>query len=223
MKKHITPQMQKQIKSFWNWFILNEKQITEAFCNNTKHDEVLHDLNRKLGYISKRIGFIIIGRKTKTIKLIITAHGYKKLFPKVKGLIKNAPKIQNWEFQALIQPQTDLEKFKQGTDKPFIFRDFELKTSDLYFTPLEFNTFKKNMKIVVYIKNHIFHFNNEALAEAIQLIIQDLVGEVNFKKSIALVQLAQLPENPKNLIQLYELQEYIDFLNKLNRKIKVDL
>jgi hypothetical protein len=224
MKKQITPVMLRQIKSFWNWFEANEMQILEAFTQNIEHDETFKMLNKKLNYVSKRIGFILIGSKSKTakIKLIITAHGYKKLFPKVNGLIKNAPKLNNWEFEAFIQPKTDLEVFKQGMDKPYIFHDFELKTSELYFKPLEFNTFKKNMKIVVYLKNYKYHFDNESIDEAVYIIIQDLIGEENFKKTIDLVQLAQLPDNPKNLVHLYELQEYIDFLYKINRRVKIE-
>ena len=126
-------------------------QILEAFTTNTKHDEVFNQLNRKLSYVSKRIGFILVGRKSKSekVKLIITAHGYKKLFPKVNGLINNAPKSIHWDFQAFIKPKEDIEMFKQGIDNPYIFQDFELKTSELYFKPLEFNTFQKKMKIVV--------------------------------------------------------------------------
>ncbi|MFC6876908.1 hypothetical protein ACFQZF_10385 [Flavobacterium myungsuense] len=225
MKKQITPQNLKQIKSFWKWFEQNETQILEAFLNHTNHYEVFNHLNRKLNYVSKRIGFILIGHKSNTerIKLIMTAHGYKKLFPKVNALINNAPKSNSFNFQAFIQPETDLEKFKKGFDKPYIFRDFELKTSELYFLPLEFNTYQKKMKIVVYMKNFKYHFDNDFIDEAIQIIIQDLIGEVEYKKTISLVQLAQLPQNPKNLIHLYELQEYIDFLNKINSRVKIEI
>jgi hypothetical protein len=225
MKNQITPVMLRQIKSFWNWFEANEMQILEAFTQNIEHDETFKVLNKKLSYVSKRIGFILIGSKSKTakIKLIITAHGYKKLFPKVNGLIKNAPKLTNWEFQAFTKPAKDIEIFKQGRDVPYIFHDFELKTSELYFKPLEFNTFKKNMKIVVYLKNYKYHFDNDSIDEAVYIIIQDLIGEENFKKTIDLVQVDQLPENPKNLVHLYELQEYIDLLNKLNRRVKIEI
>jgi hypothetical protein len=225
MKKEITPQMLKQIKSFWKWFVQNETQVLEAFTQNSQHDDVFNQLNRKHSYVSKRIGFILVGRKSNSekVKLIITAHGYKKLFPKVNGLIKNAPKLTNWEFQAFTKPAKDIEIFKQGRDVPYIFHDFELKTSELYFKPLEFNTFKKNMKIVVYLKNYKYHFDNESIDEAVYIIIQDLIGEENFKKTIDLVQLAQLPDNPKNLIHLYELQEYIDFLYKINRRVKIEI
>jgi hypothetical protein len=225
MKKQMTPQMLKQIKSFWKWFEQNEMQILEAFTTQTKHDEVFNLLNRKLSYVSKRIGLILVGRKSNSekLKLIITAHGYKKLFPKVNALINNAPKSIHWNFQAFIKPNEDIEMFKQGIDNPYIFQDFELKTSELYFKPLEFNTFQKKMKIVVYLKNYKYHFDNDAIDEAVYIIIQDLIGEENFKKTISLVQLAQLPENPKNLVHLYELQEYIDFLNKLNRRVKIEI
>lgn len=217
--------MLKQIKSFWKWFAQNEIQILEAFTTLTKHDEVFNQLNRKLSYVSKRIGFILVGRKSNSekVKLIITAHGYRKLYPKVNALINNAPKSIHWDFQAFIQPNKDIEMFKQGIDNPYIFQDFELKTSELYFKPLEFNTFQKKMKIVVYLKNYKYHFDNDAIDEAVYIIIQDLIGEENFKKTISLVQLAQLPENPLNLVHLYELQEYIDFLNKINRRVKIEI
>ena len=217
--------MLKQIKSFWKWFEQNEVQILEAFTALTKHDEVFNQLNRKLSYVSKRIGLILVGRKSNSekVKLIITAHGYRKLYPKVNALINNAPKSIHWDFQAFIQPNKDIEMFKQGIDNPYIFQDFEIKTSELYFKPLEFNTFQKKMKIVVYLKNYKYHFDNDAIEEAVYLMIQDLIGEENFKKTISLVQLAQLPENPKNLVHLYELQEYIDFLNKINRRVKIEV
>ena len=225
MKKQMTPQMLKQIKSFWKWFEHNEMQILDAFTTHTKHDEVFNQLNRKLSYVSKRIGLILVGRKSNSekVKLIITAHGYKKLFPKVNGLINNAPKSIHSDFQAFIKPNEDIEMFKQGIDNPYIFQDFEIKTSELYFKPLEFNTFQKKMKIVVYLKNYKYHFDNNFIDEAVYIIIQDLIGEENFKKTISLVQLAQLPENPKNLVHLYELQEYIDLLNKLDRRVKIEI
>ena len=64
MKKQMTPQMLKQIKSFWKWFEQNEIQILEAFTTLTKHDAVFNQLNRKLSYVSKRIGLILVGRKS---------------------------------------------------------------------------------------------------------------------------------------------------------------
>jgi hypothetical protein len=225
MNKQITPVMLHRIKSFWKWFSQNETQIQEAFFTNAKHDQVFSQLTHKLGYVSKRVGYMLGGKRSESekIKMIITAHGYRKLFPKVKALISNAPKLENWEFQALIQPNTDLERYKQGIDNPYVFQDFELKTSELYFKPLEFNTYRKKMKIMVYMKNYKYHFDNNMIDEAVYIIIQDLIGEENYKKTIDLVQLAQLPENTKNLIHLYELQEYIDFLNKINRRVKIEI
>jgi hypothetical protein len=79
------------------------------------------------------------------------------------------------------------------------------------------------MKIVVYLKNYKYHYDNELLEEAVQIIIQDLVGEVDFKRTISMVKLSQLPEKPKNLINLYQLKGYIDFLNKLDRRVKIEI
>ena len=225
MKKTMSPQMLKQIKTFWNWFERNEAIIFTAVSDRVKYDEVFDGLSKKLDYVSKRIGYILIETKKKPVKakLIFTANGYRKLFPKINALVDNAPKLQNWEFQSLIQPKTDLEKFKQGLDNPYKFPDFELKISDIYFKPLLMDTFKKNMTILVFLKNYKYHYDNEFLEEAVQIIIQDLVGEVDFKRTISMVKLSQLPEKPKNLINLYQLKGYIDFLNKLDRRVKIEI
>ena len=221
----MSPQMLKQIKSFWNWFEKNESTIFAAFTDRVNYDEVFDGLSKKLNYVSKRIAYILIETKKNPVKakIIFTAEGYRKLFPKINALVDNAPKLLNWEFQSLIQPHTDLEKFKQGLDNPYKFADFEIKISDVYFKPLEINTVQKKMSILVFLENYRYHYDNDFLIEAVQIIIQDLVGEVDFKRTISMIKLTQLPEKPKNLINLYQLKEYIDFLNNLNRRIKVEI
>jgi hypothetical protein len=51
----------KQIKTFWNWFQDNEESINNAILLGINTKEVLYHLNRNYAYISKRIGFLIIG------------------------------------------------------------------------------------------------------------------------------------------------------------------
>lgn len=225
MNKTINPLMLKKIKSFWKWFEENEPQITIIVTERKPNVEVLKDFNRKLGYVSKRIGFLLIGKKqlADKSKIIFTSDGYRKLFPKINALIENAPRFERWTFQSLIQPCTDLEKYKNRTDNAYKFPDFELKISDMYFKPLDYNTTTKRMKIEVYIDNYKYHYDNPFMGEAIRIILLDLVGEINFKKSIHFIQLEQLPDNPKNLVHLYELNEHIEFLQKVNRRVKIEV
>jgi hypothetical protein len=215
----INQAMIKKINNFWRWFADNSEAIKRAFLLRDNAAEVFFHFDRNLGYISKRIDYII---KCKTdssgdLKIIFTAHGYRKLVPKVIALTDNCPPIHNWFVQAFIQPSQKIEEFRQGLDEPFIFPDFELKTSEMKFAPLDYDITLKKLKIVVFIKNYKYHFENDFLPEAIFIILEELVGEIAYRKNIKLVQLAQLPEKNDNLIHLYELQEYIDYLNNINR------
>lgn len=140
--------------------------------------------------------------------------------PKVEAITQCAPSFIHWEVQSFIKPTKDIEKFKQGLDDAYIFPDFELKTSEAYFSILDYNIEKKKLNIMVYLKNYRFHFENSFLEEAVYIMIEDLVGEMAVKKHISFVQLAQLSDNPKDLIRLYELQDYIERMSLINRKNK---
>lgn len=213
----------KKINNFWNWFIHNEKAIAAAFKNQINHEEVFDEMNQKLSLISKRLGVILIEKRDNPDKtvLIFTTEGYKSVNAKVEALVNQAPLIYKWEFEDFLNPRKYDESNLKELEKPIIYQDIELKTSELYFEPLEMNTRNKKMKILVYTKNYKYQCNNENLEKAISIIICRLIGEYKYKRSIALIQLAQMPNFPKNLIHLYELDDYIDFLNDLNRKVKI--
>lgn len=225
MNKTLSPLMLRQIKSFWRWFVENESQIKTEFFKNSKESEIFNLLDKKIRYVSKRIGFTILRLQTnpQKLKLTITAHGYRKLFPKVDGLIDNSPKLQNWEFLAFIKPNTDLDIYKEARDFPFVFFDAKVKISEMYFKPIEFNSNTKKMKIEVFVKNYNEHESTHNFKKLVNIILKDLIGEINYKRNISHVKISRLPNNPVNLIHLYEIFEYVDFLNKISQKIKIEI
>lgn len=210
----------KNTKSFWNWFQKNEIEIFKALINLDKYDSTLNQFKTRLAKISNKIGFIIKATdKTNTkFKVIFTVHGNKKFFNLVNFITEQAPILPNWIFQASIQPSEKIEKFKQGLEEDYIFQDFSLKVSEVYFSIIDYNTTKKKVNIVIYINNYNYHFESEFFEESIFIILEDLVGEKAAKNNITLVQLAQLTNEPKNIIHLYELQTYIDLLNFRKRQ-----
>jgi hypothetical protein len=215
----LTPSTHKKITSFWRWFLNHEIEIIKAILYQENYNQVFDALNKKLNTISTQIGFVIKGtdNPNQKLKIIFTAHGNKKLMPKVEAITQNAPTFLHWEVQSFIKPTEDIEQFKQGLDETYIFPDFELKTSEAYFSILDYNIEKKKLNLIVYLKNYRFHFDNSFLQEAVYIMVEDLVGEMAVKKHISFVQLSQLSDNPKNLIRLYELQEYIEKINTINQ------
>ena len=146
--------------------------------------------------------------------MIISANGNPDFFEKVTTLIDNGPKLKHWKFTAFIQPSEDIEDMEAGLDKPYVFKDINLKASELKFMPFEYLGNKK-IDMIIYLKNFTIQCNNKNLLQVIFIIMQDIIGEKALYENINFVELAQLPENENvELIYLHDLQYYLDEINK---------
>jgi len=210
----------KQITAFWNWFQDNEEAIKNAFLLGINTEEVFKNFNRNYKYISKRIGFLIIGpgKAQEKCTIIFTAAGYRKLFPKIIELENSAPKLQFFKPQAFIKPIKDFEKYRQGKDNPYTFENFQIQISQLQFTLLEYNTTTKHLKIKLYIPNYNEIRQFEELTTELEFIIMDVIGEIAYRKHIKKIEFAQKPITPNGLLDLIELPDYIDYLYKINAR-----
>ena len=127
----------KTITNFWNYFqqnnfvflLLNEISKDELKIHFEKLIEILHQYNKDLD--------LIIKNKTNGAELIITANGNPYLFKEVELLVHHAPVVERWKITAFLQPETNLTKYENGTDKPLEL----LPTKQLRFL-----TAKRNLK-----------------------------------------------------------------------------
>ncbi len=206
----------KNITLFWNWITYNERTLRNL--NNEKpaiQKLFLFWLDKNLHYYSKGLDCILIlpKSKSKPVQLIISANGNPDFFSQVVTLIDNAPKLQHWKFIAFIQPTQDIEEMEAGLDKPYVFKDINLKASDLKFMPFQYEGIKK-VDMIVYLKNFTVHCNNKNLLQVVFIIMEDIIGEKSLYQNISFVELAQMPEQENDqLIYLFDLQYYLDELN----------
>lgn len=64
---------------------------------------------------------------------------------------------------------------ESGLDKPYVFKDINLKASELKFMPFEYEGVKK-IDIIVYLKNFTIHCTNKCLLHMVFIIMQDNIG-----------------------------------------------
>lgn len=207
----------KNIKLFWNWIQFNEATLRNLPNEKVKIQKLfLYWLDKNLHYYSEGLDCILIfpKRNNEPTQLVISANGNPDFFEKVTILVDNAPKLNQWKFTAFIQPSEDVEEMEAGLDKPYVFKDINLKASELKFIPLHYEDCKK-IDMVVYLKNYTVNCNNKNLLQVIYIIIQDIIGEKALFDNINFVELEQMPnEENIELIYLYDLLYYLDEINK---------
>ncbi|MEO5777354.1 MAG: hypothetical protein ABIQ27_10630 [Flavobacterium sp.] len=210
--------MNKAAEHFWSWFNDHKtqlKSLMELKVKDQKH--YLFWLNWHLHFYAPGLEYILVfpkhKNKKKKMQLLITAKGNPEYFTRAINLIKAAPLLWDWKFTAFIQPRQDYDEMEAGLDEPYIFGDITLKTSELKFTPFEYDGEKK-IDMIVYLKNYTIYSHNNNLMQLISIMIQDLLGEKSFYENINFVQLAQATDEDDELICLYDLQFYLDDINK---------
>ena len=120
---------------------------------------------------------VIIKNKNKGAELIITANGNPYLFKEVELLVYLAPVIERWQIIPFLQPETNLIRYKNCTDKAFEYYGIILKISEMYFEPVNNSEKPTDLGIKVFIKNYIIHKDNQRLREAVYVHIEHLIGE----------------------------------------------
>jgi hypothetical protein len=206
-----------QINNFWNHFkhnnfvflLLNEIPNNELKIHFDKLITILHHFNKDLD--------LIIKNKNNGAELIITANGNPYLFKEVELLVHHAPVVESWKITAFLQPETNLIKYQQGTDKPFEYYGIILKISEMYFESLKIQNKPLELGIRVYIKNHIVYKDNPRLREAVYIHLEHLLGEKSFANDISLIDIAQIP-NDYDELELIRLYDVAPFVRKYNEK-----
>lgn len=205
----------KTITSFWNHFqqnnfvflLLKEIPQEELKTHFGKLIELLHHYNKDLD--------LIIKNKTKGGELIITANGNPYLFKEVELLVHNAPVVERWKITAFLQPELNIEKYENGTDKPLEYHGISLRISEMYFIPLENPDKPNDLGIKVLLKNYIVHKDNPRLREAVYIHIEHLIGEKSFANHLTFIEIDQLTAKELEdecIIELYYLKFFIDTL-----------
>ena len=196
------------IINFWNHFqqnnfvflLLNEIPKDELKTHFDNLIEILHLYNKDLD--------LIIKNKTNGAELIITANGNPYLFKEVELLVHHAPVVERWKITAFLQPETNLTKYENGTDKPLEYYGITLRISEMYFIPLENPNKPTDLGIKVLLKNYIIHKDNPRLREAVYVHIEHLIGEKSFANDIAFIEIGQLGGDNENQIELYQIEKH---------------
>jgi hypothetical protein len=89
----------------------------------------------------------------------------------IKIGLHHAPVVERRKITAFHQPETNLTKYENGTDKPPEYYGITLRISEMYFIPLQNPNKPTDLGIKVLLKNYIVHKDNQRLREAVYVHI----------------------------------------------------
>lgn len=217
MNKQLNPRQIKTIQNFWTWFQDNEQAIYNACKLEINKDEVLFHLQRNLNYVSKRIEYFITNhpQNENKLKVFFTAHGYKKLFPKMKALEEKIPSLEYFSIQVYITPL--------NLENPAIPINFVETIKNTLIKLEDYNTASKKIILSVYFSEKDLNQNKRKIEVKAYRLLLFTLGEVKYKKHIEDFNCELIPQNTNGLLSLSELPEFIDYLAKINysRKLKI--
>ena len=220
--KPITENSKKKITTFWNYFKNNEQEIFNAFVLGINKQEVITQTVKKLESVSRRIDFIIEPPRgfNDKYKIVFTGYGYRKLFPKMIALENQAPELKHYSTQAFIKPLEDATSYREGTDEPCIWKNFEIKISELQLALLDYDIATKKIKIDLYLPDYNELKQYDDLKATIEYIVMQILGEIAFHKHMREINLHPMPLEPVGLLPLIELPDYIAYLYQINSRKK---
>ena len=218
MNKQLNPRQIKTIQNFWTWFQQNEQAIYHAYKLGINSDEVIENLHRNLNYVSKRIVIYIYTQNNHPNKfcVLFSAHGYRKLFPKIIALGEKTPRLEYFTAQTFLKPLCAENKNQ--------FSDKIIEMINSIFIKLEdYNTASKKIILTLYLPKNISNEDKLYSKKYVKSLLRFTLGEIIFKKHIKEVYFKPLPRNTNGLLSLSELPEFIEYLAKINysRKLKI--
>jgi hypothetical protein len=165
--------MSQSPSHFWSWF---EKENTRFLNFNTqskqKMESILDEILRELQQYNPNLGVQIGGHNSDVQQLIVTAAGYPEHFESVEQLINAAPKLNHWQFIALMPPM-DFDKLD--------FENFSLSVKDLCFHETMLADMEMDeIAVTIKVNNHETMSQFDHFEAAVHKFLNLTLGEKHF-------------------------------------------
>lgn len=170
-------------EKFWKWFEENQEVYYNDLENVEIRDEAFEQLSINLKNVHEDLVFEFSPKNKNNVReFTISADGLEEVFPAVEELIKKAPKLKNWKFNAFRQPIS-------GDDFEINYGDFEIGYDDIFYISQNSNG---KLGITLKIKNYDGKGDTQ---NAIYILLDNLIGEYSVVKKIDWIEWDKLKEN----------------------------
>jgi hypothetical protein len=179
-------------QSFWTWFIDREEVL-----RNSPPEEAAGSIARELRTLESRVG-VEIADTTQYREVIVTSNRESDLFPVIRGIISESPRLANWRFIALKPPL--------GFDFCIDSEGLTIDPHKLLFEPLRSDNCSNVLGIRVFVPAE--YLGRPGLEQLIWRTIETGVGE-EAAAGISCLELKPFPTDREEMIPLDQLNGFL--------------
>ncbi|SFU52998.1 hypothetical protein SAMN05216480_10661 [Pustulibacterium marinum] len=202
--------MKDTIQEFWDAVAYDTAYLRMATVNFKKTEPVVSYLMEILADVHPSLSFVIQAG-SKELTMTITASGDPDAYLYVPLVVERAPKIKGLEVVAFTQPMD--EKSIAGMKEPFELDDIRLQVNEMHFNFITLEKDEKGVLIIAF-KEYFRYKNHPQLDEAIQYVLDSIIGEVLYNRYIDFFFL-EMPEEEPGDMYLGNISQLPDFLASL--------
>jgi hypothetical protein len=190
----------KTNQDFWDWFLQNEKVFFNSIQQKDKIvEKVLDKIIPKLQMLNEQF-YCQVGKESDTLMgLDVSAEGDIKTFVFVEELIESAPKLPNWQFQAL----------KPASGKGFNIgmHGYDFSDENICFFATNHKNYPDEIDITL-VHNDYREDNEKLIGQGCLIYLDALLGELN--TAILIDSVTTGDNKDKNeLIPIEKLENYL--------------
>jgi hypothetical protein len=190
---------------FWEYFNEVQKKLLNLEELNIKEkEEIFRQLQIRLMVIDKNLGFEISRKSGLKREFIITANGVFDLFPTVRELVKNAPKLMLWE----------IKPFKQRINETFEIKigNIDVSSSGIFFDITQNAENENLLDLRIYLEN-MDKIPENYRREIIYQLLDGIIGEEDVETCVGIIEEADNKELTK-----FDKVDLINKVDNLKRK-----
>lgn len=190
---------------FWEYFNeVQKKLLNLEELNMKEREEIFRQLQIRLMVIDKNLGFEISRKSGLKREFIITANGVFDLFPTVRELVKNAPKLMLWE----------IKPFKQRINETFEIKigNIDVSSSGIFFDITQNAENENLMDLKIYLEN-MDKIPENYRREIIYQLLDGIIGEEDVETCVGIIEEADNKELTK-----FDKVDLINKVDNLKRK-----
>lgn len=197
----------KAYQEFWNWFSEHAEEFFDVIKSGEDiQDDFISRFAPKLNEVEPEIFFLVGMETADKAQLTFTPDGRIQQVYWAEKLVEMAPRLANWEFQALKGATSNI-------DFALKIHDLTFDRSNIYFYPINHTNYPDKIDLM-FVYDSYHEEAHEDICNGIFIYLENFLGEETMIECIDRINVTGAQNIDEELISIDKLKDYIIWREK---------